>query len=370
MSHCVIVGGGVIGLSIGYELARRGENVHVIDDQLTRQQTSWAAAGILPPANAEKAHDAYGRLCGLSWRLHAQLAELLAAETGMDVGYRRCGGLHLARTAGESVSLRAAAGQWRDDGNEAEVLEVRELPGRFPALRQIVATGQIQAALWLPDEAQVRTPRYLKALRIACQQHGVEISTGQRVLNLILQNDQLVAVKTTGEEIQGDRFCVAAGAWSASILRDVGWTIETQPWRGQIALLEAARCPFDCVINEGPNYLVPRDDGLVLAGSTVEDVGFNDQTTDDVIEGLIAYARDLIPDLAAARRVRSWAGLRPGSPDGLPYIGRVPHLPNLYVATGHFRSGIYLAPATARVLSQLMCGDVPEVDLRMFRLDR
>jgi glycine oxidase len=190
------------------------------------------------------------------------------------------------------------------------------------------------------------------------------------VLNLVRQSDQVVAVKTAGKEIHGDRFCVAAGAWSAAILREVGWTIETQPWRGQIALLKAASCPFDCVINEGPNYLVPRDEGFVLAGSTVEDVGFDDQTTDEAIAGLIAYARELIPDLAAARGVRSWAGLRPGSPDGLPYIGRVPHLPNLYVATGHFRSGIYLAPATARVMSQLMAGESPDVDLRMFRVDR
>ena len=370
MSEFVIVGGGAIGLSISYELARRGERVRVIDYQSTRHQTSWAATGILPPANADAAHDAYGRLCGLSCGLHAELAERLADETKLDVGYRRCGGLHLARTAGESVSLLAAAGQWADDGNRVEVVDIRELPRRFPVLREAVASGQIRAACWLPDEAQVRTPRLLKALRIACQQQGVEISANQRVLNLAVRGDQVVAVETTHEKIRGDHFCVAAGAWSESILRKVGWTIETQPWRGQIALLEAVKCPFNFVVNEGPNYLVPRDENLVLVGSTVEEVGFDDRVTEDAIEELILYARDLIPSLAKARCLRSWAGLRPGSPDGFPYLGRVPHLPNLYVATGHFRSGIYLSPATARVMSQLMNGETPDVDLESFRLDR
>jgi glycine oxidase len=370
MPEVVIVGGGVIGLSISYELARRGESVRVVDYPLGRHQTSWAATGILPPANADAAYDAYGRLCGLSCRLHTELAERLADETELDVGYRRCGGLYLARTSGESVSLRSAAGQWADDGNRVEVVEVRELPRRFPVLREAVASGQIRAACWLPDEAQVRTPRLLKALRIACQKQGVDISVRGRVLSIVVQGGQVVAVKTTADEVRGDRFCVAAGAWSESILQEVGRPIETQPWRGQIVLMEAANCPFNFVVNEGPNYLVPRDDGLVLVGSTVEEVGFDDRVTDDAIEELVRYARNLIPDLAEARCLRSWAGLRPGSPDGFPYLGRVPHLPNLYVATGHFRSGVYLSPATARVMSQLMRGETPDVDLELFRLDR
>ena len=370
MSEFVIVGGGVIGLSISYELARRGERVRVVDCQSTRHQTSWVASGILPPSNADVAHDAYGRLCGLSCRLHGELAERLAEETSVDAGYRRCGGLHLARTAGEMVSLLAAARQWTDDGNRVEVLQVGDVSRRFPVLGEAVASGQVRAACWLPDEAQVRPPRLLKALRTACKQRGVEITTDERVLNLVVRGDHVVAVETAREEIGGDCFCVAAGAWSESILQKAGWTIETQPWRGQIALLEAANCPFNYVINEGPNYLVPRDEGLVLVGSTVEEVGFDDRVTDEAIEELILYARELIPDLAEARYVRSWAGLRPGSPDGFPYLGRVPHLSNLYVATGHFRSGIYLSPATARVMSQLMSGETPDVDLESFRLDR
>ena len=150
----------------------------------------------------------------------------------------------------------------------------------------------------------------------------------------------------------------------------VDWSIETQPWRGQVLLLELEHPEFDYVVNEGPNYLVPRDDGLVVVGSSVEEVGFDDRNTDEVIQDLVEYASRLMPRLAEARHVRHWAGLRPGTPDGFPYLGKLPHLPNLYVAAGHYRNGIYLSAATGRVMSQLICDETPDVNLQSFRLDR
>ena len=203
MYDCVIVGGGVVGLSIADQLSLRGRRVAVVDHQTTRRQTSWAAAGILPPANEESAHDDFGRLCGLSWRLHAELADRFAAA-GHNVGYRRCGGLHLARTPGEAASLSAVAQQWSDDGISVEQLAVDELLRRFPVLSDAVAKSEIRRAFWAPNEAQVRTPRYLKALRSVCEQQGVEFIENRRVTNIMTHDGTVTGVKTTGDKAGGE----------------------------------------------------------------------------------------------------------------------------------------------------------------------
>lgn len=372
MFDSVIIGGGVIGLSIASQLSRRERKrkIAIVDHRTTRRQTSWAAAGILPPSSFDEAHDDYSRLCGLSWRLHAEQAGRLAAESGHEIGYRRCGGLHLARTAGEAAALAAVGRQWSDDGVTVERIAPAEIPERFPALSPAVAAAEIRFAYWAPDEAQVRTPRYLQALRMDCQRQGVQFIEQRRVTGIQTAAGQVTALETDNGALVGDQFCIAAGAWSEELLRHVDWSIETQPWRGQVVLLDLDQPGFDYIVNEGPNYLVPRDDGLVLVGSSVEEVGFDDSNTDEVIQDLVEYASRLMPRLATARRVRAWAGLRPGSPDGFPYLGQVPHLQNLFVAAGHYRSGIYLSPATGRVMSQLMCDETPDVCLDAFRLDR
>ena len=373
MYDCVIVGGGVIGLSIADQMSLCGRRVAVVDHQTTRRQTSWAAAGILPPGNETQAHDDYGRLCGLSWRLHSELSSRFAAA-GHDLEYRKCGGLHLARTLGEAASLTAVARQWSEDGVAVERLTSRTLHNRFPALSSTVAESEIRFAYWAPDEAVVRTPRYLQALRAACETQGVVFLSNRRVVRFETKNSNVTAIETEDgnatKSVEGERFCVAAGAWTESLLRLVDWSIETQPWRGQVLQLALKQPEFDYIVNEGPNYLVPRDDGLVVVGSSVEEVGFDDRNTDEVIQGLVEYASQLMPQLADARQVRHWAGLRPGSPDGFPYLGALPHLSNLYVASGHYRSGIYLSAATGRVMSQLMCDEEPDVNLQAFRLDR
>ena len=370
MFDCVIVGGGAIGLSIADQLSLRGRKVAVVDHRPTKRQTSWAAPGILPPASFDLAHDDFMRLCGLSWRLHAELADRFATDVGQKIGFRRCGGLHLARTAGEAASLAAVTRQWREDGVTVEQIQRGELARRFPALSAAVAAEEIRYACWAAGEAQVRTPRYLKALRTVCDRQGVHFIEQRRVTGIAAEGGQARSVETTDGPVVGTQVCVAAGAWSEELLRTVGWSIETKPWRGQVVLLEIQQPGFDFVVNEGPNYLVPRDDGLVLVGSSVEEVGFDDSNTPEVIQNLVDYASRLMPRLEKARQTHAWAGLRPGSPDGFPYLGRLPHLQNLFVAAGHYRSGIYLSPATGRVMSQLMCDEPPEVRLDSFRLDR
>jgi glycine oxidase len=164
--------------------------------------------------------------------------------------------------------------------------------------------------------------------------------------------------------------CLAAGAWSGGLARRIGLSLPIKPIRGQIALLASPAPPIAHMLYEGEHYLVPRSDGRTLVGSTVEDAGFDCRPTAQAIGQLLDFALSLVPTLRSASLERSWAGLRPGSADGLPYLDRVPNLANAYVAAGHFRAGLILAPATAVVMSRMIQGLDPGCDLTPFRIGR
>jgi glycine oxidase len=166
------------------------------------------------------------------------------------------------------------------------------------------------------------------------------------------------------------QFCFTAGAWTGQLLQNLGISLGILPIRGQMVLFKCPKPPISKIVNVGSRYLVPRDDGYVLAGSTEEEVGFNKQTTSDSIAELSNFARELVPSLASANIEKTWAGLRPASYDGYPYLGPLPGLSNAFVAAGHFRTGLYLSPATAVVMSQLMNGQTPAIDLTPFRVGR
>jgi len=366
MDDCLVIGAGVIGLSLAYEAARAGLRVRVIDSGQPGREASWAGAGILPPAGLPVNHP-LEKLRAQSNRLHAEWAETLRAETGIDNGYRRSGGLYLEREPQAAAALVRAAAEWRRAGIRVEDLSAAAIRDLEPMLcpREPVA-----AACMLPDEAQIRNPRHLKALLIACAKRGVEVTGGIAAEDFDLRGGRVEAVRTSTGRLPAGAFCVTAGSWSGSILGRLGCRPAIKPIRGQMALLSATRPLLTRIINEGPRYLVPRPDGRVLAGSTQEDVGFDRSTTPGGIEGLLRFAISLVPALADAQFERCWAGLRPGTLDGLPYLGRVPGAENAFVAAGHFRSGLQLSPGTAVAMAKLVRGEQPAIDLAPFRVDR
>ncbi|MEM7314717.1 MAG: glycine oxidase ThiO [Planctomycetota bacterium] len=373
-SDYIIVGGGVIGLAIAYELACRDLRVTVLDRRRVGRQTSWAAAGILPavPVGSEFV-DEYERLRGLSYRLYPEWTQRLMTDSGIDVEYDRCGGLHIARGAGEAASLKAAASLWAMDGIQIEHIGNGDWNRIEPALLPAVESGRILSAVYTPDECVVRPPRLLKALVAACRRKNVTLVEDVEVESWQQANDRIESVTVSRPEAMrytASQFCCATGAWSNKLTNAFSLDLEVQPWRGQMLLLAAPIGLIKQVINEGPNYLVPRRDGQILVGSTVEEVGFDLQTTDQAKEELNRFASEMIPSLGNATVVAHWAGLRPGTGDGWPLLGKAAERKNLYVATGHFRSGIFLAPATARVMTQLMCDESPEVDLKLFAVNR
>lgn len=366
---CIVVGAGAIGLGLAYELSTHGMQVAVVDHAQLSHQASWAAAGIIPPADLNQAHDAWQQMIALGHQLHADWAARLQEATGIDVGYRQCGAIHFACTAGEAAALRAASHQWRDDGVRCTPLDAAGLREIQPEFSSEIASRDAFYAVWLPAEAQVRPPRFLRALRAACQQQGVQFFADAEADRFRMDGMRAAALATSQGEFMAGTYCVTAGAWTARLLETLGVSLQMRPWRGQMVLLANVDPGVNMILNQGPNYLVPRADGRVLVGSTVEDVGFQIGTTREAIERLIRFAKYVMPSVRFEVEAE-WSALRPGTGDGFPFIGSVPGTSNVFAAAGHFRSGIALCPATARLLRQHVLGQPSSVQIDSFRLDR
>jgi glycine oxidase len=370
MNDCLVVGGGVIGLSIAYELAKSGVSVEVIDKGVIGGEASWAGAGILPPANSEKAIHPIDRLRGDSHRLHPEWAAALREETKIDNEYRRCGGVHLARRAGEAAFLKGMAEVLRDEGIRVRTLDGQELKTIEPALSPLIQRDGVRTALFLPDESQLRNPLHLLALKAACAARGVRFQEQVAAREFTAVNGRIERITTQSGTLKAGSYCLACGAWTSLLLRSLGLPNGVIPVRGQMVLFLGRPGAVRRIVNEGPRYVVPRIDGRVLAGSTEEEVGFDSRTTRAGVDGLVDWATSLVLDPSEFQVERTWAGLRPGSFDGFPYLGKIPMLANGFVAAGHFRSGLFLSPATAVVMSRLIRGEDPGTDLSPFRIGR
>jgi glycine oxidase len=356
----LIIGGGVIGLTTAYFLAREGVHVTVVDKGDFGQEASWAGAGILPPGKPSPGQHPGERLRATGVAMFPALSAELRERTGIDNGYLRCGGLDFSDAHDAS-----ACAEWRADGVAFEMVE-------GPALHRLepMLAPNLRHACFLPEMAQLRNPRHIKALLAGCASLGARLQSGCPIHGFERQGSRIKSLRSDGGSHSAARYLIAAGAWSDSLLEPLGWRPGIRPIRGQIALLNTGAPKLRRIVVEGKRYLVPRPDGRVLVGSTEEDVGFDKHNTAAAIADLLELAQKLVPSLASAHLERSWAGLRPGSPDGLPFIGPVPGIDNLFVAAGHFRAGIQLSPGTALALTETFLGKPLTVPLEPFRLDR
>lgn len=376
-TDCCIIGGGIIGLSIARELAGRGHAVRVLARHPRRDTASWAAAGILPPAPTWPGLGPDDALTAWSDRLHREWAAELRAETGVDTGLRRCGGVYVVGPGGAGgaiADLEATAAVWRSRGASVELLDPAGVADCEPALAGAVARGTIHGGFRLPDESQLRPPRHLEAVERSCRSRGVVISPGAELTGVGRRGRKVteltVTVNGVPETVRAGEFVLAAGPWSGPLGRHFGFEVPTRPIRGQIALVRFPTRRLTHVVNRGLEYLVPRDDGRLLIGSTLEDVGFDRRTTPDAIAGLVEFAGDLLGEIGCVAVEQSWAGLRPGTVDGLPTIGRVPGFANAWVATGHYRSGLHQSPGTALLVADLIEGRASPVPADAFRAGR
>jgi glycine oxidase len=333
----------------------------------------------LPAATYSIDQHPLDQLRGLACELHPQWAVELKSLTGIGTGYWRCGGLHLARSPGEAASLAAWATLVRDERICIEQLSSPNLDAIEPGLNwkgeapaePLPRQHSILSAQYLvPDESQLRNPWHLRALHRACQLAGVQIAPDTEVTDFTIANGELPTVQTKSGPLCAHRYCFTSGAWTGQLLQRLGIHLGILPIRGQIVLFRCDKPPITHIINEGSRYLVPRQDGRLIAGSTEEEVGFDKRTTAEAIADLTQFACDLVPALKNATIENTWAGLRPASFDSLPYLGRLPNIQNAFIASGHFRNGLFLSPATAIVMSQLLRDQPPQIDLTPFRVGR
>ena len=367
----IIVGGGVVGLSIAYETASRGHEVVLIEKDKFGRKASWAGAGILMPVNRQTAIHPMEHLEAIGHETHRQWSEQLLKQTGIDNGFRDCGGLYIARTSGEAAALTGLLLEWEERKIEFQELDSSEFSDRFNHLVDSVTTSSAFKAVWAPGESQFTNPRHIEALVAACRKLGVTMKEECGSASVNVSDGKIASVAAGPEEWVGDNYFFAAGPWTQELVQPLGLPLPMQPVRGQIAMYkldttaaENATIASGPIINEGSRYLVPRTDGYILTGATIEEVGFECHTTPDEIAGLRGWAQGLVPQLNESTFVKSWAGLRPGTYDGFPYLGLLGNFENAFVATGHFKTGLQLSPATAIVLADLIEGKPPIIDLK------
>lgn len=340
----VIVGGGVMGCATALELASRGvKDIVILERAVPGAEASSAAAGMLAAQIESRDEDELARFVQAR-EAYSGWALALREGTGVDVGHRRSGVLSIARTEADLDRARTEVEAQRASGLRAELLD-----GAGARKVEPEVCGAIAGAAYYPDEAQVDPPQLLRALVVAATRAGVVMRSGTTVSTLITEGDRCVGVQLAPREItRADAVILAAGSWSSLVPGVPDDLPRVRPVRGQLVLLEERPPRASTILFEGHTYVVPRGDGRVICGSTMEDVGHRREVTAAGVQGILAAAMKVAPRLGDAELVRSWCNFRPSvaSASGRPLIGKSP-LPGLFLATGHHRNGILLARTTA-----------------------
>jgi glycine oxidase len=366
MSEVLVIGGGVIGLLTACELRLAGAEVTVCERGEPGRESSWAGGGIVSPLYPWRYPDAVTALARWSQRRYPSLCDELRDATGIDPELELSG--LLVEASGEE---HLAAAWASNHGVDLEAVARDDVRALEPGLDE-----PPQGALWLPDVAHVRNPRLVKALRADVVARGVRVLEQHRVIGWRTGPDldatdrraegrpadrsevdarhRLTAVETPHGHIAADTFVVCAGAWSGDLLAPLGLRPDIHPVKGQMILFRTTPGTVRTIHLAAERYAIPRRDGRVLFGSTLEETGFDKQTSDGARDELWHIATRRFPALRDAQVERHWAGLRPSSPSGVPYVGRHPTLSNLFLNAGHFRNGIVLGPASARLAADLV----------------
>ncbi len=358
MTDCLVIGGGLIGMLTARELRLAGATVRLVERGTTGQEASWAGGGILSPLYPWRYPEPVTALARWSQQAYSGLSNELASETGIDPQWTKSGLLMLDSLVPFRVSEKAIAQAWAGEvGARLDVVETGAILESEPGL-----STPPQEALWMPEVAQIRNPRLLNALKVNLPALGVTVEEHIEITGFVVRNDRVEGVETSCGRITAGSVVVAAGAWSSRLLAGLGYSLDVAPVRGQMILFRARPGVVSRIVLNQGRYLVPRRDGRVLAGSTLEYVGFDKTTTQEALAELSRAAIAMVPTLADYEIERHWAGLRPGSPCGVPYIGEHPRVQGLYVNAGHFRNGVVLGPASARLLADILLGRQPVLD--------
>ena len=341
----IVLGAGISGLSTALALLKRGHGVTLFDRGKAGGESSWAGGGILSPLLPWDYPEPVSTLALRSMKMYADWVADIETQSGRIAEYWRCG-MHVL-----GMSQPDSALAW------------------CKAHGLTVHLGHTDAddRLWLPEIAQVRNPRLVAALRETVVRLGGIIHTDRTAEAATTQARRVVAISTAQGTLAADQFVLATGAWAGTALPGLTGVPNIRPIRGQMLLFKLEPGVLDTILYRNGLYLIPRRDGHVLVGSTLEDAGFDKSTDAATHQRLHAEAAELLPILADARPVRHWAGLRPGSPGNIPVIDRHPDFDNVFVNAGHYRYGVTMAPASAELLLDLMEGSSPALDPAPYR---
>jgi glycine oxidase len=347
-SNIIVIGAGVVGCAVACELARRGAAVQILDDRPPGMGATQASAGMLAPfTEAKDRHDTFLDLAARSLGLYDEFVARTAAEANLAIGYQRTGTLEVAG-AGHMASLEHLADRLAGRGVPLRRLDAAAARAEEPQLGGSVAGG-----LFIEPHGFVNAVELTRALAAAAQRHGATVMERARATRIASRGGAVV-VETPDGLLTADAVVLAAGSWSAELKIDGVAAPPVRPVRGQLLHLAWRDTPLRRVTWGEGCYLVPWQDGTLLVGATMEEVGFDERTTAEGVSGLLEAACALLPAARHAGLLSARAGLRPGTPDDMPIVGPSRVMDNLVYATGHFRNGVLLAPVTAQLVADAM----------------
>jgi len=360
MNKVIIIGAGAIGLMSARQLAMAGYPVTVVERGEPGRESSWAGGGIVSPLYPWRYPDAVNQLADYSQQRYPALAMMLKETTGIDPELLESGMLLLNDPEPE---IDAWSERWN---HPVEYLDgATAIAAVQPGLN-----SDYSRATWLPDLMQLRNPRLLAALLADVgQRPQITLTAHAQVQSIALDNGRAVGVETDKGRIEGDIVLICAGAWSSGLLPESTLSARrVEPVKGQMIQFQTAPGMLARMVMRDSRYLIPRKDGLILAGSTLEHTGFEKQTDQQALEQLRDFAIDVVPALRDAPIVNHWAGLRPGTDTGIPLIGPHPEIDNLFINAGHFRNGIVIGLASVRLGIDLILGNPPIFDPEPYQI--
>lgn len=367
-SDVLIIGGGVIGLSLARELRKKGAGkITVLDRGRCGMEASYAAAGMLAPHAETTRIDPFFNFCSESARLYPGFAGELLEETGVDIELDREGTLYLALTETDSAELMR-----RYEWQKSAGLNVEHLSAEGTRKVEPFVSPDVRESLFFPDDWQVENRKLVDALRMYADLNGIDLIENSSVTGIQTENGRAIGAVSESGAFSAGVVVLATGAWTSLIKLDGLHTspVNVSPVKGQMIAYHTAKRLYRKVIYSPRGYIVPRADGRILAGATVENAGFDKENTAAGTEYLREMAGEISPSLGGLEIAEKWAGLRPYAADGLPVIGAVGGIDGLFAATGHFRNGILLAPGTAKILSEKIVNGISSEYLEEFAPER
>ena len=359
MTHIIVVGGGIMGMLTARELIQANYQVTLVERGQLARESTWAGGGILSPLYPWRYLDSVTSLAGWSQAVYPELCQSLMQATGIDPEFIE-NGMLIIEPGDHTDAENWAQRQQR----QLEHISQSDLAHLEPALAE-----PARFALWMPKVGQVRNPRLAKALVADIKQRGVSIVTDRPVTGLKYANGHVTGIQSESGDLEADAVIICAGAWTTELLKPYLPTPAIRPVRGQMLLFKTKPGFIRRIVLEKNRYAIPRKDGHVLFGSTLEEAGFDKTTTDAAGKELYALATARFPALKKYPVVKQWAGLRPGSPAGVPYIAAHPDLKGLYINAGHFRNGVVLGPASARLMADIVTSAEPILPIGPYTLD-